>query len=280
VGIYCNKRWENNLPFGTKNGHQSEEIEITQVTLNLPRLGQAFYGYRLVQFSDIHMDTWMTPERLDEIVELVNGQKPDLVAITGDFVGRKPARHASSLVGSLRKLKSKDGAVAVLGNHDHWKDPLTVRQILQASGIIELDNRVHTIQRGAAHLHVAGIDDYLSRAARFEKLLEQLPEEGTAILLAHAPDFADISGPSKRFALQLSGHSHGGQINLPLIGPPFLPRFARKYVSGLYQVGEMMLYTNRGIGKVHLPFRLNSRPEITVFSFNGETSRAKAFALE
>jgi uncharacterized protein len=262
----------NSLSFGVITGRQSEQIEVTQVSLSLPSLGPAFYGYRLVQFSDIHMDTWMTHERLTEIVELVNRQKPDLVAITGDFVGSNPARYAGSLVESLRKLDSADGVVAVLGNHDHWKDPLTVRQILKASGIRELANTVHTIQRGDAQLHIAGIDDYMSHVARFDQVLAQLPSEGAAILLAHAPDFADISGPSGRFALQLSGHSHGGQINLPLIGPPYLPRFARKYVSGLYQVGQMMLYTNRGIGKVHLPFRLNSRPEITVFTFNGHNS--------
>jgi predicted MPP superfamily phosphohydrolase len=259
------------LPNGTKNGRQSEEIEITQVTLNLPELGQAFHGYRLVQFSDIHMDTWMSHARLAEIVDQVNEQRPNLIAITGDFVGSNPARHADSLVENLGRLESADGVVGVLGNHDHWKDPHTVRQILKSSSIRELDNRVHTIQRGQAQLHIAGIDDYISKVARFDEVLEQLPSQGTAILLAHAPDFADISGPTGRFALQLSGHSHGGQINLPLIGPPYLPPFARKYVSGMYRVGQMMLYTNRGIGKVHLPFRLNSRPEITVFSFNGHS---------
>jgi uncharacterized protein len=257
------------LLFRTKNGRKDDEIEITEISLSLPQLGQAFWDYRLVQFSDIHMDTWMTRERLDAIVDLVNQQKPDLVAITGDFVGSHPTRHAQDLVASLGRLESSDGVVAVLGNHDHWKDPLTVSKILKASGIRELANQVHSIQRGQAYLHIAGIDDYMSRAARFDQVLDQLPGQGTAILLAHVPDFADISGPSGRFVLQISGHSHGGQINLPLIGPPYLPRFARKYVSGLYRVGEMMLYTNRGIGEVHLPFRLNSRPEITVFSFDG-----------
>jgi uncharacterized protein len=260
------------LIFRTKNGRKDDQIEITEITLNMPHLDQAFWGYRLVQFSDIHMDTWMTREHLDAIVELVNQQNPDLIAITGDFVGNNPARHAQDLVVSLRKLKSNDGVVAVLGNHDHWRDPHTVSEILKASGIRELANRVHSLQRGESFLHIAGIDDYMSRAARFDQVLAQLPGKETAILLAHVPDFADISGPSGRFALQISGHSHGGQINLPLVGPPYLPRFARKYVSGLYQVGKMMLYTNRGIGKVHLPFRLNSRPEITVFSF--ESMRA------
>jgi predicted MPP superfamily phosphohydrolase len=99
--------------------------------------------------------------------------------------------------------------------------------------------------------------------------LERLPEEGAAILLAHEPDFADLSARTGRFDLQLSGHSHGGQVKLPLFGIPYLPRFARKYPRGRYQVGKMILYTNRGLGMVHLPFRFNSRPEITLFTLNG-----------
>jgi uncharacterized protein len=134
------------------------------------------------------------------------------------------------------------------------------------SGIIELSNEVYPIQRGQARLYVAGIDDYIARNDRLEQVLEQLPEEGAAILLAHEPDFADISARTGRFDLQISGHSHGGQVNLPLIGPLYLPRYARKYTSGLYNVNGMIQYTNRGVGKVHVPLRLNSSPEITVFT--------------
>ena len=256
--------------FRKNHRSQSEEIEITQIPVRLRGLEPGFHGYRLVQFSDIHMDFWMTPTHLSEIVELVNQQEPDLVAITGDFVGRNPARHAQSLVTCLRQLKSVDGVVAVLGNHDHWKDPLTVRHILQESQIDELNNRVRTIRRGENQLHIAGIDDHASQLSHLGEVVNQLPASGIAILLAHTPDFADLSSPTGRFALQISGHSHGGQINLPLIGSPYLPRFARKYVAGLYQVGEMLLYTNRGIGRVHLPFRLGSRPEISVFTLVGD----------
>lgn len=258
------------LFFRKNHWKQSNEIEITRIPLRLRGLGSGFNGYRLVQFSDIHMDFWMTPEHLMEIVQLVNQQEPDLVAITGDFVGRNPARHAQNLVACLSQLRSVDGVVAVLGNHDHWKDPLTVRQILIESQIDELNNRVRTIQRGEEQLLIAGIDDHASELSCLGEVIDQLPANGTAILLAHTPDFADHSAPTGHFALQISGHSHGGQINLPVIGSPYLPRFARKYVGGLYQVGEMLLYTNRGVGRVHLPFRLDSRPEITVFTLNGD----------
>lgn len=96
-------------------------------------------------------------------------------------------------------------------------------------------------------------------------LLDQLAAGAGAILLAHEPDFADFSALTGPFALQLSGHSHGGQISLPLLGAPILPPFGRKYPRGRYQVGEMIQYTNRGLGMVQPYGRFNCRPEITLF---------------
>lgn len=253
--------------FGKLRGGM-DKIEIEKVPVHLPRLDPEFSGYRLVQFSDIHMDSYMENEDLEEIVNLVNQQGPDLVAITGDFASKDPYKHAEEMADTLSRLVSVDGVVGVMGNHDHWDDPETVREIMSESGIIELSNSVYTIQRGQARLYVAGIDDYIVRNDRLEQVLEQLPEDGAAILLAHEPDFADVSAKTGRFDLQLSGHSHGGQVNLPLIGPLYLPRYARKYISGLYQVNGMIQYTNRGVGKVHVPFRWNSSPEITVFTLH------------
>lgn len=244
---------------------ETDSIEVKDLHLTLPRLGAEFSGYRLVQFSDIHMDSWMTRTHLDSIVDLVNQQEPDLIAITGDFVSHDPGEHAQEMVKSLCRLNSADGVVAVMGNHDHWVDPEMVRQIIKDSDIIELNNKIFPIQRGDARLFVAGIDDYMVRNDRLDDVLDQLPDEGAAILLAHEPDFADISARTGRFDLQISGHSHGGQINLPILGPLYLPRYARKYTSGLYQINGMIQYTNRGVGMVHIPFRLNSNPEITVF---------------
>lgn len=97
-------------------------------------------------------------------------------------------------------------------------------------------------------------------------LLDQLAAGAGAILLAHEPDFADLSAPTGRFALQLSGHSHGGQISLPLLGAPILPPFGRRYPRGRYQVGEMIQYNNRGLGMVQPSRRFNCRPEITLFT--------------
>lgn len=241
-------------------------VDVTSINLMLPYLDPEFHGYRLVQISDIHIGTWLTRQHLAKAVELVNQQKPDLVAITGDFVTYKPERYVNDLVAELSKLSPRDATVAVLGNHDHWTDPYVVRNILQLSSIIDLSNDVYTLQRGNALLHIAGVDDFMDELDCLDQVLEKVPSDGAAVLLAHEPDYADVSAARGRFDLQISGHSHGGQIILPIIGPPYLPRLGRKYPSGLYRVNGMIQYTNRGLGTAEVQLRFNCRPEITVFT--------------
>jgi hypothetical protein len=242
------------------------QIEITRVNLSLPRLGAAFHDYKLVQISDLHIGTWLNRSRLEGVVEMINREEPDLVAITGDFVTYDPDEFEEDLVGALQKLEPRDSSVAILGNHDHWTDPVLIRRILHQSNVIDLSNRVLTLRRGEDSLHIAGVDDTMEKLDDLDFVLEQTPEEGAAILLAHEPDFARKSASSGRFDLQLSGHSHGGQIVLPLVGPPVLPPLGRKYPKGSYKIKDMHLYTNRGIGTTSIRLRINCPPEIAVLA--------------
>ncbi|MBH8572884.1 metallophosphoesterase [Nostocaceae cyanobacterium CENA369] len=241
-------------------------IEVNSLQLTLPHLSSEFNGYRIVQISDIHRDRWMTPQRLRRIVRLVNRQKPDLVAITGDLI----TRHSSKLIASvgvpLAQLTPKDKTVAVLGNHDYENNTKAIIQVLAQSGVSLLSNDVYTLQRGNAMLHIAGVDDVGMGKARLDLVIQQLPSEGEAILLVHEPDFANTSAATERFDLQLSGHSHGGQVRLPFFKPLVLPPWGEQYYWGKYQVGNMLLYTNRGLGMTGLHLRLFARPEITVFT--------------
>jgi len=239
-------------------------IDVAERHLRLPRLDSAFQGYRIVQLSDLHADAWMTPARLETIVALANAQRPDLIAITGDFVTHDPEIYAPSLIAALRKLKALDGVVAILGNHDHWTDAEVVRGVIAESNLRYLGNAAYTLARDHALLTIAGVDDYWERLDRLDLVLANLPASGSAILLAHEPDYADISAATGRFDLQLSGHSHGGQVLLPLFGPPVLPLYGRRYPVGRYQVGRMIQYTNRGLGMIHPQVRFNCRPEISV----------------
>lgn len=250
---------------------EPEWVETTRVALELPRLQPEFNDYRIVQISDIHMNSWMNRERLARLIGMVNDLKGDLIAITGDFVSHNPHNYIKGLTAELKKLSAPDGVLAVLGNHDHWSNASVIRQALQQSGVRELRNQVYTIRRDQARrdqarLHIGGIDSSYDGYDRLEQVLEQIDPHGAAILLAHEPDFADTSAASGRFDLQISGHSHGGQVSLPWIGPPLLPPHGRKYPRGLYRIGKMLQYTNRGLGLATLRIRLNCRPEITVFS--------------
>lgn len=241
-------------------------IEVVPIQVRLQNLAPEFEGYRLVQISDIHIGTAIRQPELTHIVSLVNAQKPDLVAITGDFVSHHPHRFADELSNPLRELKAIDGVVGVLGNHDHWTSPTEVRRILAKSNVTELRNDVYTIERRSAVLNIAGVDDIWVKAHRLDVVLKRLPKAGPAILLAHEPDFADEAAATERFDLQLSGHSHGGQIVLPFLGPLVVPNLAQKYRLGRYQVGNMIHYTNRGVGTTRVKVRINCRPEITVFT--------------
>jgi predicted MPP superfamily phosphohydrolase len=247
-------------------------VDVTHVSLALPGLAPAFCGYRVVQLSDLHMGDWMNAARLDDVVRLVNKQSADLIAITGDFVTRRAVSHMRDLANGLSQLKASDGVVAVLGNHDHWSGAQAVRDVLAASGVCELANNFRTFHRNDAQLHIAGVDDIIAGCDRLDLLLARLPAAGAVILLAHEPDFADESAATGRFALQLSGHTHGGQIVAPLIGPLLLPALGRKYPSGHYQVGSMIQYTNRGVGVVSPFVRINCRPEISVFDLHAQSS--------
>jgi predicted MPP superfamily phosphohydrolase len=246
---------------------ETRRVEVNPVTLTLPRLAPEFDGYRLVQIGDLHLDDWTKPERLRVITEKVNEQRADLVVITGDFASYSAEQlDAQRLIEALRALRARDGCVAILGNHDYLTDVKLVRRCIREGGVRELINDVRTLKRGDAALHVAGIDDVMEGRSRLDLVLEKLPESGAAILLAHEPDFADVSAATGRFDLQLSGHSHGGQIGVPLLRRLVLPPFSQRYIRGLYEVGGMILYTNRGLGFVHLRLRFLCRPEITVFT--------------
>jgi uncharacterized protein len=246
---------------------ETRRVEVRPVELTLPRLAPEFDGYRIVQFGDLHLDDWSKPERLHRIVERVNDQQPDLVAITGDFASYSAKEFdAERLVEALRGLRARDGCVAILGNHDYLTDVKLVRRCMREGGITELINSVRTLRRGDAALHVAGIDDVMEGKSRLDLVLGELPEDGAAILLAHEPDFADVSSATGRFDLQLSGHSHGGQVAVPFLRRLVLPPFSQRYTRGLYDVRGMIQHTNRGIGFVHARLRFLCRPEITALT--------------
>ena len=248
-----------------------DPFKVETVRLKLPRLPRAFVGLRVAQISDLHMGTWMNLERLQRVAALIAAQKPDVLFITGDFLeGHHGLTDASrqalnDLRIGLSPLAASIPSFAVLGNHDYRTSPQAVREMLSLAGVMDLTNTVYILRRGAERLYLCGVDDIRVGEVRLEDVVSQLNGHDCAILLAHEPDFADISAATGKFDLQVSGHTHGGQIVIPFYGPPVLPYLGRKYPSGLYQVGNMYQYTNRGVGMNQFAVRLNCPAEITLF---------------
>ncbi len=250
--------------------HGRHELDYVRNALPIRDLPDAFRGFRIVQISDIHLEEFTEPWFLHRVVAGINRLQPDMVLLTGDFISRGPlgpevpframpvcAEALSRLTCPLR--------YAVLGNHDVSVDgPMVIRRLAER-GIPTLYNSHVAIDRGGDRLWIAGVDD---PGTSDPDLTAAVPAQPAApvLLMAHEPDFADTVRLHPRAPLidvMLSGHTHGGQVRLPLVGPLVLPPMGRMYVHGRYQLGSMQLYVNRGIGTVGLPFRLNCTSEIT-----------------
>ena len=245
-------------------------FSVETVRLTLKRLPRAFSGLRVAQISDIHMGGWMNPDRLQQVADIIKAEHPDLLLITGDFLighhfSEAEKQAILDLIPILSSLAEAIPSFAVLGNHDYWTSPQAIREMLFTCGIADLTNTVFTLTRENETLHLCGVDDIWRGDVRLDAVIAQLEDNNAAILLAHEPDFADISAATGKFDLQISGHTHGGQVTLPLFGPPVRPYLGQKYPIGLYKVGEMFQYTNRGVGMARLPIRFNCPPEITIF---------------
>jgi uncharacterized protein len=248
----------------------SEHFQLEEVEVIIPKLDPAFDGYRLANISDIHLGQWITPKHLHGVVKLINQEKPDSITITGDFVSYILDDFINDLKAALMDLKPAEHSFAVLGNHDHWLGAEKIRNILTESEVIDVSNDVYTIKRDKAALHIAGVDSVMLGKHHLEQVLEKLPENGPAILLAHEPDFADISSTTGRFSLQISGHSHGGQFLIPGLGTFIRGPHFIKYPAGRYQVGDMIQYTSRGLGTNVFWIRINCPPEITMFTLKSK----------
>lgn len=246
-------------------------LEVTQVEIPLKRIPKVFDGYRILQISDIHIGGWMNRERLADVLASAREQKPDLIVLTGDYVlGHSWTTSvdaiAEDIVAELSALTLEYKVIGIMGNHDHWTDVEKVGKVLERSGVIGLRNDIHMVVKNGWSLCFAGLDDVSQGEDRLKEFYNRLPVDMDSILLVHEPDYADTAVQVDRFGLQLSGHSHGGQVVLPFIGPPVLPLWARKYPAGLYDLDKMWLYTNRGVGMTSPFIRFNCRPEITVFT--------------
>jgi predicted MPP superfamily phosphohydrolase len=249
------------------------EFEITRLNLPIRNLPDAFQGFRIVQISDIHLEEYTETSFLERMVAQVNQLNPDLVLITGDFVSRGPgpvsvawnAAGAGAEILSTLKAPQRFG---ILGNHDVRVGAEHVVRPLEAHGTPILVDSYTPLERGKDVVWLCGADDAGTRRPDLNFAIPATPN-APVLFMCHEPDYVDKVILHPRFPLidlMLSGHTHGGQIRLPYIGPLILPPMGQKYIEGLFQFDHMQLYVNRGIGTVGLPFRLNCPAELTQFT--------------
>ena len=252
---------------GTHGRHQ---IELTKRTIPIRNLPDAFQGFRIAQISDIHLEEYTEPFYLEEFVRRINALKPDLVLLTGDFISAGPrafsfAHKAAGVCAEILEGLTCPQRYAILGNHDVTVGPEHVIQPLQAHGTPVLVDSYVPIERGKDHIWLSGACDPGTSQCYLDMAIPPMAN-APVIFMAHEPDFVDAVVKHPRFPLidlMLSGHTHGGQVRLPVLGPLILPSMGKKYVEGLFHFDHMQLYVNRGVGTVGLPFRFNCPSELT-----------------
>lgn len=253
---------------------KEKNIDLVEIDIPIDNLGWNFHNYRILNLTDIHLGQWINPEYLDELIDYVNTLNIDIVTLTGDYFSYVIDDYEKSLENSLKKLKAKDGKFGVLGNHDHWMSASKIRNIFEASEIMDLSNDVHVLKKNDDYLNLAGVDSCTVCADDLDSVLNKLRENTPSILLAHEPDFARQSSQTNKFNLQISGHSHGGQFIIPPFETtPFRGPNSTKYPVGLYKVGDMIQYTSKGLGTNSFRIRINCKPEITIINLKSKNKK-------
>lgn len=234
---------------------------LKRVVLPVRGLPPALDGITIAHVSDIHAGMPLTRSAIRRGLRAVQQARPEMILLTGDFVSYVHA--LPDLPSLLTPLHAPSGIFACAGNHDHWAGLEQVTQVLESCGVQLLLNEHRTLTICDAHLVVAGVDDLWDGMPDLERALEGAPSDVPVVLLAHSPDYADLAA-CRSIMLQLAGHSHGGHIRLPWLGPLLLPRHGIRYDRGLHRLGNMWLYVSHGLGG--WPFRLGCRAEVTLLT--------------
>jgi len=244
-----------NLTVGTN-------LRAERVHIPLCRLHPALEGFKIVQLSDLHFLPHTPLSLIQRAVDCAKQLQPDLLVLTGDYVTHE-AETIFGMTDVLGQLDARYGVMAILGNHDVRTGRQVISSAIEETGIMLLQNEGITFDVGHGQLMIAGVDDCIWGQPDLTAALAHQPANALTVLLAHEPDVIDEFSQEGRIDLQLSGHTHGGQIRLPFLGTPVLPKLGEKYVHGLHWVNDTWLYTNRGIGMVGMPVRFRCSPEVT-----------------
>jgi len=249
---------------------EPNRLVLHEQTIQIENWPQEFSGLRIAVIGDIHTGGPFIDERkLKRIVELTNQQNPDLIVLLGDYMSSN-SWHGHRVepevtAAGLKDLRASLGVYAVLGNHDWWYNGEKVRRAFEQNGIRVLEDEVAEIKWKNKSFWLAGLADLMTRPQHVSETIAQAPNGSTIIALAHNPDI--FPRLPQTVSLLLAAHTHGGQVNIPLIGTPIVPsRFGRKYTAGhVFENGHHMFVTT-GIGTSILPVRFRVPPEIVILT--------------
>jgi uncharacterized protein len=242
-------------------------LALAQHDVPVPDLDPAHEGLTIAHITDVHVGM-MTPERrIRKAVALANEALPDVTVLTGDYMCYS-RKYLPAMGEQLRGLAARSGVVCTLGNHDHWTDAAGVARELTANGYAVLRNQNLVLRPRGAPLTIVGIDDAVTRHHDPVKAYAGARRHGTRLVLTHCPELADTAA-SWGAHLVVAGHTHGGQVNIRRWSEKVYRKVTRKrYLSGWYQVGQALLYVNRGVGWSTVPIRAGegARSEVAIFT--------------
>ncbi|VFA44532.1 Uncharacterized metallophosphoesterase Cj0846 [Chryseobacterium indologenes] len=260
--------------------------KVRRIKVKLANLPKSFKGYKIIQISDVHSESFSDPGKLQHAIDLINEQNPDLVLFTGDMVNNV-ADEFKPFIPLFSKIKAKDGKFAVLGNHDYgdyvtWTSLDAKKQNLDTlidyekqAGFDMLRNEHRVIEKNGEKLYILGVENWgLKPFPQFGKIddaLKGVPESATKILMSHDPTHFDyvVKKHPGNIHLTLSGHTHGMQFGLDLKNIKWSPvQYRYPKWADLYESEGKMLYVNRGFGVLGYPGRVGVLPEITLFELN------------
>jgi len=252
-------------PFG---GWRRKRLVVDRADVTLVGLAPSFDNYRIAFLTDLHYSAVVPEWFLARAVATALALEPDLILLGGDFLSHN-RRYVAGLVELLKPLAAPDGVFGVLGNHDHYVGAEIVRAALASAGVRELLNASVVVRRGDAELAVGGVGDLRFDVIDFHAAVAGLSGDVPRIVVSHDPDVFAYWPPDVRLDLMLSGHTHGGQAHLPLLGPPFVPsQFGFRYLAGHIRHGDRQLYVSRGVGAITAPIRWRCPPEITLVALH------------
>ena len=254
-------------------------FDTNEIVINDKDIPDNFDGLKIVHFSDIHYNRAIDIQKVNDIVAEINLINPDIVVFTGDLIDKDVSLKNSDyteLTNALKSITAKYGKYAVIGNHDFYKDHNKVKDIYEKSNFTYLENNYDIIYNdNNEKIFIGGLSTVSYGEANLDKTFSYFNNHDDAIykiILVHEPDIADTIVKDYQVNLILAGHSHGGQIKIPVIGPLYSRAHAKKYYDNYYKIDDTNLYISSGIGVSAINYRLNSRPSINFYRIYKETA--------